>query len=188
MARDGGRRRPPCLAPMVGSDPADRADQEQRDERAPRLHGISRRRRAQGRAHRRRAATGCSATAPRPIGWRGSRDRGHEKKQGRRDRRSGEHPDPGPVRRHRVRGAAVRVQGRPEQVPRGARSRVAGAFARGRHRLQQCTQGAGTAVLRTGDHDPGGAERKTAHGPEVQKRRRSRKTFASRARSASTPS
>ena len=42
---------------------------------------------------------------------------------GRDDRRSGEHPDARQVRRHRVRGAALRVQGRPEQVPRPGSAR-----------------------------------------------------------------
>ena len=48
---------------------------------------------------------------------------------GRDHRRSGQHPDARQVRRQRVRGAAVRVQGGPEQVPDVAR-----------HRRRRCTR------------------------------------------------
>ena len=59
----------------------------------------------------------------------GARDR---RAEGARcgDRRSRRHPDGGPVRRLRVRGPALRVQGRSERLPDGARSRRQGSLAR----------------------------------------------------------
>ena len=81
------------------------------------------------------------------------------KKQGADRRRSGEYSNARVLRRDRIRRAALRIQGRPEQVPGVARSGLAGPLAEGRHRVQQPAPGRRAAVLRPGNHGDGRGER-----------------------------
>ena len=69
---------------------------------------------------------GYSAAADRLAGEADRRDEAAR----RRHHRPGEHPDAWPVRRQRIRGAPVRVQGRPQRVSRLARGTSTGAAVR----------------------------------------------------------
>ncbi len=78
--------------------------------------------------------------ARRPPG--GGRHR-RDARGGRRHRRSGRHRDGRQGRRRGVRGAALRVQGRSERLPRRPRPQGPGEVARGADRLQRPSRAIG---------------------------------------------
>ena len=155
---------PRCSTAMAGVDPRDPATAAQPPHSQRRLHASS------------STPTGCAAraSASRATLLRLQR----RSRCARRTRRSPSCDDKGAsssTRRTsrrsassttRVRGAALRVQGRPQRVPRVARADVAGPLARRRHRVQRGARAEempyfGQEILRDGREE--GAATETAY-------------------------
>ena len=172
------------LAAMAGVDPADAATKAPAGKARGRLHEASSTpagSRARGSACPARASSGRAPPADRLV----EAAIADMKRLGADDRRSGRHRDGGASSTsERARGAALRVQGGPERVPRdAARTRRVRTLA-DVDRVQREEPRPGDAVLRPGDlragRDEGAADRQglprgAREGPA-----------ASRARTAST--
>ena len=143
MARTvDGRRRTARRAERPGSARSGDGSKPRQDRRVIRERAESRR--AQGRAHWRRAK--LLRLQRRGGSHHGRGDRRHE--VSRRDhRRPGEHRHRRQVRRRRGRGAELRVQGGPERISRRVRPVGAAQDARRPHRVQRPEQA--TARCRT---------------------------------------
>ena len=159
---DGAHRRGRGRAPRRAGRrrSARRGDRRERREGSDRLHELPRPQ-GPGRCAHRGGAREALRLQPRGRPARGGGDRRAAAAR-RHDRRPGGHPAARRVRRGRVRGAPLRVQGGSERLPRRSRPGSAGTNARRPHRLQRCAPRPRDALLRPGDL-PASAGEGSAH-------------------------